>query len=398
MKIRLVLASILLLLCLQVDVMGQEPISDENTRAFWQSLYGMYDQWDRPEPERLQTAYSKLLVVMQQRPTEPVYVQYKILFLAEMGRWSELRAYLEELSPAAASSPKLHALVEHARIHLEARQKGLLGAFSVMSLSSRWYFLTAVFGSAFFLTMLSLITALAIRRKPQLGSEPLVTATLLVAWTVPLSQLLIVSLLGGLYPIRPYDCYRQETIDYVVQSAVFLALALFYMRRHSCSLNTGGAVPQKVAFAALAVLLPVLGYLPYLSWQIVEGFPQIVADLPTRGISGFFGLFALLGFVYDVGFGLLVYCVLYRSIRSLTGPIAGAIWLLIWLNALHLSRYLTGDILPSMWMTTCFSIAPIFAYEALPSRIAPVATLWWISVLTVAYGIARSGGWNPSLL
>lgn len=65
MKIRLVLASILLLLCVQVDVMGQEPISDENTRAFWQSLYGMYDQWDRPEPERLQTAYSKLLVVMQ---------------------------------------------------------------------------------------------------------------------------------------------------------------------------------------------------------------------------------------------------------------------------------------------------------------------------------------------
>ena len=387
-----------LVLSFRLGSAGQEVSEDKDVMAFWESNFQMYDHWSKPKPGRLEPAYDKLQVVLEKHPTEPVYVWHKVLFLAEMERWSELQSYLEELMPLAGANSALRETVELAQIHVESRQKGLLSAFSLMSNRSKRYFLAAFVGNALVMTLLSLITAVVVRRKlPKEEVGPLLTVMLLMAWMVPVSQLLIVSLVGGLYPIRPYDRYQQEVVSQVVQSVVFPILALSCLRRCHWAVSVSRTARQQAVFVSLAILLPMLGYLPHLNWQVLEAFPQNIVNL-YRGINVFFGAFALLKFLMSVGFGLLVYYALYTSIRSLYGAIVATVWLLIWLNVFYLPSYLASPTWATVWSKTCFSASPIFAYEAWPSRIAPIATLWWMSLLSVVYGIACSGGWNPSLM
>lgn len=394
------LCAVLLLpvLCLQMQIAGQELPWDKNVEQFFDSVTLMYDQWSHAKPGRLEPAYKNLQVVLQRHPANVFFIRQKILLLAEMGRWSELEGYLETLTPLASSDREVKNVAESTRIHIVSRQNGLLSAFSAMSTDYQVHFLSTFFGGAIAMSLIVWITAILARAKWQRESITLpVGVMLFVAWVPPVAHLAAVSIAGGLYPIRPYDHYRQNTLSLAIQTLLFLAAALFYRRRYHSFLGTGALTKSKLLLLTLAILLPVFGLLPYVSWSMVEALPQNVANL-RLGINVFFGAIAVLQFLADVGFGLLVYCILYTSIRSMAGAASAIIWLTVWTHCGQLWRYIGGEFLPGAWVITCFGLAPAAAYEARSSAIAPIAALWWVSLLRIAYGIAGSGGWNPSLL
>lgn len=394
---RLYAILLLSLLCLQGQMTGQELPWDEDIERFFNSVTLMYDHWSRPKPGRLEPAYKNLQVVLQRHPANVFFIHQKILLLAEMGRWSELQGYLEALTPLAASNQEIRKVVESARIHLRSRQGGLIAAFSAMSTGYQAYFLSSFFGGALTMSLLVWVTVVLARNRWRKESALPAGTMLFMAWTPSVAHLLAVSLVGGLYPIRPYERYQQEVLNLAIEGLLFLAVALLYLRRHSCSPGADVLPQPKLLLLALAILLPVFGQLPYMSWSMIEALPRNVANL-RLGINVFFGLIAMLYFLVDVGFGLLVYRVLYASVRSVAGAVPAIIWLIVWVHCGQLQTYIGRSSLPDAWAITCFGLAPVAAYEARPSAIAPIAALWWISLLGVVYGIAGSGGWNPSLL